>query len=132
MILQAGQQDVKYMEIVRRSQLSTGIETCGSTCTCTCHSIGICTCTGTGIHTCAVTNIGTCGSTRRGIGGSVGIDTGSGTCIRTDIRAQDVDYCLTIYGLVRFGDNIYFPDSSELKKMILRVFYVKPSSSHPG
>jgi len=70
---------------------------------------------------------GTCGSTRTCIGGSVGIHTGNGTCIGTGICAQDVDYCLTIDGLVRFSDNIYFPDRSELKKMILRDFNVKPS-----
>jgi len=78
------------------------------------------------------TGIGTCGSTCICIGGSVGIDTGSVTCIGTGICAQDVDYCLTIDALVRFRDNIYFPYSSELKKMILRDFHVKPSSSHPG
>jgi len=59
-ILQAGHQDVKYMEITHRLQQSIGTCTCGDTCT------GIGTCTG----------------------------------------AHDVDYCLTIDGLVRFIDMI--------------------------
>jgi hypothetical protein len=35
-------------------------------------------------------------------------------------------------GLVRFRDRIYVPDNSELKKLILREFHVKPYSGHPG
>ena len=43
---------------------------------------------------------------------------------------QDVDYCLTTYGLVRFRDRIYVPNNSELKKLILREFHAKPYSGH--
>eukprot|EP00253_Pinus_taeda_P020143 PITA_20143 len=67
-ILQAGQKDVRYMEIMHRLQQST--------------------------HT----SIG--GSTSTGVG------------------AQDVDYYLTIDGLVRFKDRIYVPYNNELKKLI--------------
>jgi len=35
-------------------------------------------------------------------------------------------------GLVRFRDMIYVPDSSELKKVILRLFHTKSYSNHPG
>lgn len=35
---------------------------------------------------------------------------------------QDVDYCLKIYGLIRFRDKIYVPDNNELNKDILRHF----------
>lgn len=45
---------------------------------------------------------------------------------------QDVDYHLTVDGLVRFRDKIYVSDKNELKKLILREFYVKPYSSHSG
>jgi len=65
--------------------------------------------------------IGTCDST--GTGTSSGTATGAG--------AQDVDYCLTADGLVRFRDKIYVSDNSELKKVILREFHAKPYSSHP-
>ena len=41
-------------------------------------------------------------------------------------------YGLTKEGLVRFRDKIYVPDSSELKKVILREFRTKPYSGHPG
>ena len=43
-----------------------------------------------------------------------------------------MDYCLTSNGLVRFRDRIYVPDSSELKKVILREFHAKPYLSHPS
>ena len=43
-----------------------------------------------------------------------------------------MDYHLTTNGLVRFQENIYVPDSSELKKVILREFHAKPYSGHPG
>jgi len=43
-----------------------------------------------------------------------------------------MDYFLTMYGLVRFRDRIYVPSRSELKKVILRQFDVKPYSGHPG
>jgi len=35
-------------------------------------------------------------------------------------------------GLVRFRDKIYVSDYSEIKKLILREFHVKPYSGHPG
>jgi len=41
-----------------------------------------------------------------------------------------MDYCLTKKGLVRFRDRIYVPDSSDLKKVILREFHVKTYSYH--
>ena len=41
-----------------------------------------------------------------------------------------MDYCLTSDGLVRFRDKIYVLDSSELKKVSLREFHVKPYSHH--
>ena len=43
-----------------------------------------------------------------------------------------MDYHLTIDGLVRFKENIYVSDDSELKKLILKYFHDKPYSSHPG
>ena len=43
-----------------------------------------------------------------------------------------MDYFLTTYGLVRFRDNIYLPDNSELKKVILREFNLKAYSGHSG
>jgi len=43
-----------------------------------------------------------------------------------------VDYCLTTYALIRFRDKIYVSDNSELKKVILREFHVKPYLDHPG
>jgi len=73
-------------------------------------SIGI----GSGIGTCI------------GIGITIRIGTCSGTCIGIGAGAHDVDYCLRVYGLVRFRDRIYVPDSSELKKVILRKFHEKP------
>lgn len=45
---------------------------------------------------------------------------------------QDVDYHLTMDGLVRFRDKIYVSDNSELKKLSLMEFYAKPYSSHLG
>jgi len=42
-----------------------------------------------------------------------------------------VDYCLTTDRLVRFRYRIYVSDSSELKKVILKDFHVKPYSGHP-
>ena len=43
-----------------------------------------------------------------------------------------MDYHLITNGLVRFRDNIYVSNSSELKKVIFREFHVKPYSGHPG
>lgn len=43
-----------------------------------------------------------------------------------------MDYCLKSYGLVRFRGMIYVLNNSELKKVILREFHVKPYSGHPG
>lgn len=43
-----------------------------------------------------------------------------------------MDYGLTTDRLVRFRDVIYVLDSSELKKVILREFHVKPYSFHLG
>ena len=77
-------------------------------------SIGI----GTGVSTCIGSGIG------------IGDSTGSGTSTCTG--AQVMDYCLTTSGLVRFRDKKYVSDNSELKKVILREFHVKPYSSHPG
>ena len=93
------------MEIVHRLQQSTG--------TCTCDSTGIGTGDGTGIC----------------IGSSPGTSTVSGTT--TSVGAQELDYFLTVEGLVRFQDRIYVPDNSELKKVILREFHTKHYSSHP-
>ena len=56
--------------------------------------------------------------------------TGTGAGIGT--RDQDPYYSLTIDGLVRFQDRIYVPNCSELKKLILREFHVKPYLGHPG
>jgi len=55
-----------------------------------------------------------------------------GTCVGTgtNIGDRDVDYCLTTDGLVRFRDRIYVLNCSEVKKLILREFHVKPYSSH--
>lgn len=46
--------------------------------------------------------------------------------------AQDLDHCLTIDGLDRFRDKIDVPNNSELKKVILRQFHMKPYSGHPS
>jgi len=35
-------------------------------------------------------------------------------------------------GLVKFKDRVYLSDNSELKKVILREFHVKPYSAHPS
>lgn len=43
-----------------------------------------------------------------------------------------MDYCITVDGLVKFGDRIYVPDNNELKKVILRDFHVKPYLGHLG
>jgi len=45
---------------------------------------------------------------------------------------MDEEYHLMIDGLVRFGNKIYVPDISELKKLILREFHVKPNLGHQG
>ena len=95
-ILQAGAHDVRYMEIMHRSQKGIG------TGTSTCVSIG----TGSGTD----------------IGGST--STGTDRC--TGAGAQGMDYCLTVDGLLRFKDMIYVSQSNELKKVILREFHVKP------
>ena len=79
-------------------------------------STGTCTCGGTGICTCSSTCIGA----------------GSGIGIGTCVGAHDVDYCLTTDVLARFRDRIYVPNSSELKKVILREFHAKPYSGHTG
>lgn len=73
-------------------------------------------------------SIGTCVGI--GIGGSIGIVTGTSIC--SGVGAQHMDYCLTMDGLVRCHDKIYVPDSSDLMKVILREFVVKPYSGHPG
>ena len=56
----------------------------------------------------------------------------TGTGVGGGTGAQDVDYCLMKDGLIRFRDRIYVPGSSEIKKVILREFHVKPYSSYPG
>jgi len=43
-----------------------------------------------------------------------------------------VDYSLTTDGLVRFRDRLYVSNSSEIKKVILREFHLKPYLGHPG
>lgn len=43
-----------------------------------------------------------------------------------------MDYYLTSDGLVRFSDMIYVLDNSEIKKVILREFHVKPYLGHPA
>ena len=107
-ILQAGQLDHMYMEIMHIFLKSTG------TGVGTCTRIGVVT--GTGVTT------GTC------IGGS----TGRGTCGSTGEGVRDLDYHLTIDGLVRVRDMIYVPENNELKKVILREFHVKPYLGHLG
>ena len=37
---------------------------------------------------------------------------------------QHVDYCLTTDHLMRFRDGIYVPKNNEIKKLILRFFYL--------
>jgi len=39
--------------------------------------------------------------------------------LQQGIGGQDVDYCLTIDGLVRFRDRIYVSNENELKNTIL-------------
>lgn len=56
--------------------------------------------------------------------------TGDGTCRGTGVGAQDMDYCLTVDGLVKFRDMIYLRDKSEIKKVILREFHAKPYLGH--
>lgn len=48
------------------------------------------------------------------------------------IGEQDVDYHLSVDGLVRFRNRIYVSNTSELKKLTLRQFHAKPYSSHSG
>lgn len=55
-----------------------------------------------------------------------------GTTIATGASAPGMDYCLIIDGFVKFRDRIYVPNNSELKKLILREFHVKPYSGYPG
>ncbi len=45
---------------------------------------------------------------------------------------QDVDYRISVDGLVRFRDRIYVPDNSELKKLTFREFHANPYSGHPS
>eukprot|EP00253_Pinus_taeda_P032560 PITA_32560 len=52
--------------------------------------------------------------------------------LQQDTSDNDVDYCLTADGLVRFSDRMYVPDENELKKLILREFHANPYSGHPG
>jgi len=66
------------------------------------------------------------------IGTYGGIGTCSGICTCIDVGAWDVDYHLMTDGLVKFRERIYVSYNSELKKVILREFHVKPYSSHPG
>lgn len=110
-ILQSGQRDFRYMEIVHQLQESADSGTGAGTCTCIGGGIGTCvdggTCSGTGIGTC------------------------SGTGIGTNLGAEDVDYRLMENILVTFRDKIYVLDSSDLKKVTLREFQVKPYSRHP-
>ncbi len=58
--------------------------------------------------------------------------TSTGTGVGTITRDQDVNYRLMADGLVRFRDRIYVSNCSELKKLILREFHVKPYSVHLG
>jgi len=90
--------------------------------------MGSSTGTGIGSSTCTSTSNGT----STGIGSSTCTSTSNGTSTGTGSGAQDVDYCLTTNGLVRFRNMIYVPDSSELKKVILREFLLKPYLRHPG
>lgn len=109
-ILHAGQQDFIYMEIMQKVQQSIGIGIGDS--------IGIVTNDGTsmgksdnkcrGRSTCHGTFRGTCGG------------------------ALDVDYCLITDGLVRLLDKIYLSNNSELMKVALKKFHVKPYSCHPS
>jgi len=52
--------------------------------------------------------------------------------LQQDIGDHDVDYHLIADGLVRFRDNIYVMNESELKKTILQGFHAKPYLSHLG
>lgn len=83
---------------------------------------------GTGDGTCIGISkyIGDGTSTCSGIGTSIGIGSGIG------VGTQDVDYCLPIDEMVKFRDTIYVSNNSELKKMMLREFHVKPYISYPG
>jgi len=45
---------------------------------------------------------------------------------------QDVDYHVTMDGLVRFRDMIYVLDNSDLKKLTLKEFHAKSYSGHSG
>ena len=45
---------------------------------------------------------------------------------------MDEEYHLMTDGLVRFKNKIYVSDNSELKKLILREFHVKPYLGHSG
>lgn len=68
-----------------------------------------------------ITGTGTC---------SVGIGTCSGICTCTNVRAQDIDYCVTTNGLVRFRNRIYVMDKNDFNQVILREFHVKPYLGH--
>jgi len=81
-------------------------------------------CTSTGDSTGTSIGDGTDIGVGKGIGSGMGTGTGVGE--------HDMDYCLIADGLVRFKDKIYVLDRSELKKMILRVFHVKPYLCHPS
>ena len=81
---------------------------------------------GIGTSTSIGANIGIGSGTSTGGSTSIGTYTGAGA------GAHGMDYCLTVDGLVRFKDMIYVPDSSELKKMMLREFHVKRYLGHPG
>ena len=48
-----------------------------------------------------------------------------------DTGDLDVDYHLTMDGLVIFRERIYVLDNNELKNLILREFHVNPYSGHP-
>eukprot|EP00253_Pinus_taeda_P014877 PITA_14877 len=55
-----------------------------------------------------------------------------GSGIGTSFGVHDLEYHLTVDGLVRFRDMIHVSNNSELKKVIWREFHVKPYSGHLG
>lgn len=69
---------------------------------------------------------------QQGIGTSKDIGTCRVTGAGTGTGDHDVDYHLTIDGLVRLRDRIYMLNCSELKKLILREFHIKAYSVHLG